>query len=142
MTAQVSAVSWFDSGGPHLRIYTVNGASINEQCWDGNGPWYAGGYRGEGNTVGAVSWTDSARQIHIRVYSAANGVVSELCWDKDHWYKGAMTASGASASATAWVDGGGQVHIRTYVTGADNKVTEYCWDKDKWYVGAYRGATS
>jgi hypothetical protein len=133
----VSATSWF-TGGPHLRVYSEEGGKLIERCWDDNGPWYTGAYRGEGKTVGSTSWLDRNGQIHIRVYSGNAGKITEQCWDKDKWYTGAFVANGDGASATSWLDGGGTLHIRVYVN-ANGTVTEKCWDgSGPWYDGAYR----
>jgi len=139
MAGFVDCVSWYDSGGPHLRVYTGKNGVVTEQAYDGN--WYTGAFKANGTTVGATSWVDSSGQIHIRVYvgSGPDQPITEHCWDKDRWYVGAFKANGNGASATSWLEGD-QIHIRVYVRSAGgSKFTEYCWDKDRWYVGGYPG---
>ena len=139
MAGVSTATSWFTSG-PHLRVYTIDGNTITEQCWDDGGPWYKGAFSGTGDTVGATSWLDSSKQIHLRVYVAENGMVKERCWDKDKWYTGAFESPGLSASATSWVDASAKLHIRVYVQKYDNSVIEKCWDDaGPWYDGVYHG---
>lgn len=147
MAGFVSAVSWFEKGQVHLRVYTGNGSHITERCYD-SGSWYTGAFSQPGTTVGATSWLDASGQIHLRVYvgSGPNGAITEFCWDKDKWYEGAFSsqthATGEGAAATSWLDNSGQIHLRVYVRNANGKVTEYCWDKDKWYVGGYTGVAA
>jgi hypothetical protein len=138
MATYVSAVSWLNSAGPHLRVYTVNGDVITEHCWDG-GDWYPGGYKASGTTTAATSWVDRTGEIHMRVYSSLNNQVSEQCWDKGPWYVGALKATGEVAGATTWLDDSGQVHIRVYVLEGRN-IVEYCWENgETWTVGKFHG---
>jgi Fungal fucose-specific lectin len=83
-----TAATSFVSGGLHLRMYSSDGVTITEKCWDKDGPWYVGAFKGLGQYVSATSWVDST--IHIRVYCTNAGVTTEYCWDGDGpWYKGA-----------------------------------------------------
>jgi hypothetical protein len=71
---------------PHLRIYSSDGATVTEKCWEGG--WSTGAFKQPGQYVSAVSWYDG--NVHIRVYVTNAGVTSEWCWDNaGPWYKGA-----------------------------------------------------
>ena len=40
---ETTAVSW--GPGTHLRVYVSDGSNIIERAFDGNGPWYNGGFK-------------------------------------------------------------------------------------------------
>jgi hypothetical protein len=40
----VSATSWTDSGGLHIRVYCTNEDATVEWCLDQGGNWYQGAY--------------------------------------------------------------------------------------------------
>ena len=44
-----SATSWIDSNAAlHIRVYVrLADNKVVEKCWDNNGPWYDGAYRGQ-----------------------------------------------------------------------------------------------
>src|SRR3712207_2973675 len=90
---ETAAVSWLDGGGQiHLRVYSSDGYTVTERCWDGSG-WYDGGFTPKGENVAATAWTTS--DANIRVYCTYQGKVSEWCWDAggSGWYQGAYTLS-------------------------------------------------
>ncbi len=81
----IASVSW--TPGSHIRVYSSDGGKVTEKGWDGNGPWYAGGFNAPGQAVTATSWLDPA--VHIRVYIVDDGSTVEYCWDDaGPWYKG------------------------------------------------------
>ncbi len=85
-----AAVSWFD-GTVHIRVYSSDGYTVTERCWDGSG-WTDGGFKQSGGTVAATSWTNNG--IFIRVYcTTGEDVTVEWCWDAggSGWYQGAFT---------------------------------------------------
>jgi hypothetical protein len=83
-----ASVNWVDNA-IHLRVYSTDGATVTERCWDGKG-WTTGGFKQAGEAVSATCWTTGG--LGIRVYCTKGGVTTEYCWDKNGpWYKGAYT---------------------------------------------------
>jgi len=85
-----AAVSWFD-GTVHLRVYSSDGYTVTERCWDGSG-WSDGGFKQSGGSVAATCWQDNG--IFIRVYCTTEDTTIEWCWDNGGtvgWYQGAFT---------------------------------------------------
>jgi len=74
-----SVVSWQDSVGLHIRLYTCDGTTVTEQKCESNG-WSTGGFSQPGTASAATAWVDSNGQVHIRVY-VCNGSVQEWCYD-------------------------------------------------------------
>lgn len=87
-----AAVSWLDNGGQiHLRVYSSDGYSVTERCWDGAG-WTDGGFKQSGGNVSATCWQNQAG-ANIRVYCTFEDKTIEYCWDAGGagWYVGAYT---------------------------------------------------
>ena len=49
----MAAVNWFDNN-VHLRVYALNGSTLHESCYDGNG-WSAGSFPQQGNTTAVAA---------------------------------------------------------------------------------------
>jgi len=74
-----AAVNWVDSGGTvHLRVYSTDGYTITERCWDGQG--WASGYTCPGSQASATAWQDSGG-VHIRLYATFEDNTTEWCYD-------------------------------------------------------------
>ena len=88
-----AAVSWLDSGGQiHIRVYSTDGYTLTERCWDGGG-WIAGGFNAPGGAVSATSW-QASDGIHIRVYATNDDATIEWCFDPgSDWTQGQYTTS-------------------------------------------------
>ena len=90
MPIGTAAVSWQDSGGLHLRVYSTDGYNVLERCYDGSS-WTNGSFSAPGSDVSATCWQDSAG-VYIRVYCTFQDTTTEWCWDPGTgWYKGAYT---------------------------------------------------
>jgi len=89
MPTQTAAVSWGTSS-PSIRVYTSNGSTITERCYDGSKGWYTGAFKQPGENASATSWLNGST-IHIRVYATTGSQTTEWCWDGEGWYKGAYT---------------------------------------------------
>jgi hypothetical protein len=88
MSNETAAVSWQDNG-IHLRVYSTDGKTVTEKCWDTNN-WYVGAFKEPGQSASATAWFNGG--VYIRVYVTDSGKTSEYCWDKNGpWYKGAYT---------------------------------------------------
>jgi Fungal fucose-specific lectin len=137
-----SAVSWTDTAGFHLHVYSSNGTTVTEEALDPGGDWDAGTLSVSGSTVGATSWKDTGGQYHIRVYvsnaTLTGSMITEYSNDGAGWSQGSLSVSGVVATATSWVDGSGVPHIRVYVKGSS--LVEYCWDDGwGWPQGSFPG---
>lgn len=89
-----ASVSWLDSGGTiHIRVYSTDGYTVIERCWDGSG-WTNGGFKAAGDQVSATSWQNQSGPC-IRVYCNFEDQTTEWCWDSggSGWYQGAYTTS-------------------------------------------------
>jgi hypothetical protein len=87
-----ASVSWLDSGGGvHIRVYSCDGYTVTERCWDGSG-WTDGGFKAAGSAVSATGWQNQAGES-IRVYCTFEDATVEYCWDAggSGWYQGAYT---------------------------------------------------
>ena len=85
-----AAVSWTDSGGVHIRVYSTDGYNVIERCWDGSA-WVNGGFSAPGSQVSATSW-QAQGGISIRVYCTFENKTVEWCADPGgNWYQGAFT---------------------------------------------------
>ena len=86
-----AAVNWLDSSGTiHIRVYSTDGYTVTERCWDGNG-WSNGSFSGQGEAVSATSWMGPGG-LSIRVYCTFEDETVEWCIDQGGgWYKGAYT---------------------------------------------------
>ena len=89
-----AAVNWLDSGGTvHIRVYSSDGYTVTERCWDGSG-WTDGAFSATGGTVSATSWQGSGG-LSIRVYCTFQDKTVEWCIDQGGgWYQGAYTLQG------------------------------------------------
>lgn len=94
MSQSVSATSWQNKSGLHIRVYSCDGKNVTEEILDPNGSWQPGDFKRAGTAVGATSWVDSKGTFHIRVYvSSGEGdkaTINEYCYE----------------SATGWSSGG------------------------------------
>ncbi len=89
MSANTSSVNWLQSGSVHLRVYSSDGVTITERCWDGSS-WTTGAFKQSGQVSSATAWFNNGP--FIRVYCTNAGVTTEYCWDNTGpWYKGAYT---------------------------------------------------
>ena len=88
-----TAVNWTDSSNQlHIRVYSTDGYTITERCWDGQG-WTDGGFAAPGGAVSATAWTASDG-AHIRVYATNNDATTEWCFDPaTNWTQGSYTVS-------------------------------------------------
>lgn len=86
-----ASINWLDSGGQvHIRVYSSDGYTVTERCWDGNG-WTDGSFTQPGSVVSATCWQGSGG-LSIRVYCTAQDSTTEWCIDQGGgWYKGAYT---------------------------------------------------
>jgi len=86
-----AAVSWLDTSGTvHIRVYSTNGYTVTERCWDG-ASWTNGGFSQPGEQVSATSWQGPGG-LSIRVYCNFENQTVEYCWDQGGgWYQGAYT---------------------------------------------------
>jgi hypothetical protein len=84
-----AAVNWVDSGGQvHLRVYSCDGYTITERCYDGS---WTTGFTCPGSDVSATAWQDSGG-VHIRLYATLDDKTTEWCYDNSgSWYVGAYT---------------------------------------------------
>jgi hypothetical protein len=87
-----AAVSWQDSGGLHIRVYSTDGYNVSERCWDDNG-WTTGSFSAKGSAVSATCWPNGS-SASIRVYCTFEDKTLEMCSDPGgNWYQGAYTVS-------------------------------------------------
>ena len=88
-----AAINWLDSSGEvHIRVYSTDGYTVTERCWDGSG-WSNGSFSQSGSAVSATSWMASDG-LHIRVYCTTQDVTTEWCIDQGGgWYQGAYTTT-------------------------------------------------
>src|SRR5438067_13729771 len=87
-----AAVNWLDTAGHvHLRVYSSDGYTVTERCWD-NSSWTNGGFKAPGGAVSATAWQDKAG-LHIRVYCNFEDQTTEWCWDGKGWAKGGYTVA-------------------------------------------------
>jgi hypothetical protein len=73
MTIQTAAVSWGTT--PSIRVYSTNGETVTERCWDGK-TWYNGSFKESGQNVSATCWL-VGNTVHIRVYVTDAEVTTE-----------------------------------------------------------------
>jgi hypothetical protein len=87
-----AAVTWTDTGGAvHIRVYSSDGYTVTERCFDGGGPWTDGAFKAAGSQVSAICWQDSAG-AHLRVYCTFEDSTTEWCADANaNWYQGDYT---------------------------------------------------
>ena len=90
MPIGTAVVSWQDTGGLHLRVYSTDGYTVTERCADTGSDWTNGSFTAAGSDVSATCWQDSAG-VHIRVYCTFEDVTTEWCWDGSGWVQGAYT---------------------------------------------------
>src|SRR4051812_47258591 len=91
MPVATAAVSWEDPQGvTHIRVYSTDGYSVIERCWDGSG-WATGQFKQNGGQVSATCWQTQAG-VSIRVYCNFQNQTTEYCVDPGTgWYQGAYT---------------------------------------------------
>lgn len=94
MPIGTAVVSWQDSGGLHIRVYSTDGYNVIERCADtGSSGWTNGSLSAPGSDVSATVWQDSAG-AHIRVYCTFEDGTTEWCCDPGSgWTKGAYTTT-------------------------------------------------
>lgn len=85
-----ASVSWVDSGGQvQLRIYTCDGYTVIDRCFDGS--WTTGQFKQAGSAVSATCWQASGAS-YIRVYCTNDDSTVEWCSDAGGaWYQGGFT---------------------------------------------------
>lgn len=83
-----ASVSWVDKA-IHLRVYSSDGATVTERCWEAKG-WTNGTFKQAGGAVSATCFYVDGP--FIRVYCTKGGVTTEYCKDKaGPWYQGNYT---------------------------------------------------
>ncbi len=94
MPIGTAVVSWQDSSGLHIRVYSTDGYNVIERCIDtGGSGWTTGAFSAQGGDVSATCWQDSAG-VHIRVYCTFEDGTTEWCNDPGAgWQKGSYTVS-------------------------------------------------
>ena len=91
MPTGTAVVSWQDSDGLHLRVYSTDGYNVLERCADPGSDWTTGGFSAPGSDVSATCWQDTAG-VHIRVYCTFEDVTTEWCFDPgSDWTQGGYT---------------------------------------------------
>lgn len=91
MPTGTAVVSWQDSAGLHLRVYSTDGYNVLERCADPGSDWTTGGFSAPGSDVSATCWQDDAG-LHIRVYCTFEDVTTEWCFDAGSgWVQGGYT---------------------------------------------------
>ena len=91
MPNATAAVNWQDSAGVHLRVYSTDGYTVTERCFDPGASWTTGSFNAPGSEVSATCWQDNAG-LHIRTYCTFQDTTTEWCWDQGSgWTKGAYT---------------------------------------------------
>lgn len=85
-----AAVSWKDSGGAvHVRVYSCDGYTIIERCFDGS--WTTSSFTAPAEAVSATCWPNG-NSASIRVYCTFQDKTVEWCQDDGgEWYQGAYT---------------------------------------------------
>jgi hypothetical protein len=88
-----ASVSWLDSSNQiHIRVYSTDGYTLTERCWDGGG-WINGGFNAPASAVSATCW-QASDGIHIRVYATNDDATIEWCFDPGtDWYQGQYTVA-------------------------------------------------
>jgi Fungal fucose-specific lectin len=88
-----AAINWLDSSGEvHIRVYSSDGYTVTERCWDGSG-WSDGSFTQPGSVVSATCWQGSGG-LSIRVYCTVQDATTEWCIDQGGgWYQGAYTTT-------------------------------------------------
>lgn len=88
-----ASINWLDSSGVvHIRVYSSDGYTVTERCWDGSG-WSDGSFKQPGSVVSATCWQGGGG-LSIRVYCTAQDSTTEWCIDQGGgWYKGAYTVT-------------------------------------------------
>jgi hypothetical protein len=121
----LAAVSWVEGTDRILRVYSSNGAQVDEHQWhDG---WATSGVAWDGRNLAATSWRRDANEPEIAVYLGDRTEITERWWNGSEWFDGTFPrVRGVRVAATSWVDGG--LHIRTFVREADGAVVEYQWN--------------
>jgi hypothetical protein len=90
MPIGTAVVSWQDSGGLHIRVYSTDGYNVTERCADtGTSGWTDGSFSAPGSAVSATVWQDSGG-LHLRVYCTFEDGTTEYCADTgtSGWTKG------------------------------------------------------
>lgn len=91
MPIKTEVVSWQDTSGIHLRVYSSDGYNVIERCADPGSGWTTGGFSAPGSDVSATCWVDNAG-VHIRVYCTFQDGTTEWCFDPGSgWTKGQYT---------------------------------------------------
>lgn len=92
MPIGTAVVSWQDSGGLHIRVYSTDGYKVIERCADsGSANWVDGAFTAPGSDVSATCWQDNDG-VHIRVYCTFQDSTTEWCFDPGtNWTQGAYT---------------------------------------------------
>jgi hypothetical protein len=90
-SVNTASTSWLDHNGTiHIRVYSSDGYTVTERCWDGSG-WFDGAFTAPGESASATSWSTS--DINLRVYCTFEDKTVEYCNDAggSGWYQGAYT---------------------------------------------------
>ena len=87
-----AVVSWQDSGGLHIRVYSTDGYNVTERCSDtGSSGWTTGSFSQPGSAVSATVWQTSSG-ASIRVYCTNEDTTTEWCTDPGAaWYQGSYS---------------------------------------------------
>ncbi|NNC73552.1 MAG: fucose-binding lectin protein [Sphingomonadaceae bacterium] len=88
-----AAVSWTDSTGVHIRVYSTDGDNVTERYNDGDG-WKTGTLNVPGSEVSATCWAVEGGYT-VRLYATVQfESTTEWCNGPDtkgEWVKGAYT---------------------------------------------------
>ena len=95
MPIGTASVSWADSNGLNLRVYSTDGYTVTERAWsDAAGSWSEGAFKQPGETVSATAVVGQ-NGLQIRVYCTFEDQTTEWCFDASggSWYQGGYTPS-------------------------------------------------
>jgi hypothetical protein len=94
MPIGTAAVSWADSNGLNIHVYSTDGYNVTERIWsDHAGRWTNGNFSQAGEAVSATSCLGS-NGAQIRVYCTFEDQTTEWCSDfGGDWYKGGYTST-------------------------------------------------
>ncbi|MDF7777243.1 hypothetical protein P1X14_18430 [Sphingomonas sp. AOB5] len=89
-----AVISWMDSSGLHIRVYSTDGYNVIERCNDtGTDGWVTGSFSAPGSNVSATVWIDGGGNVNIRVYCTASDATTEWVNGSSGWVKGDYTTT-------------------------------------------------
>jgi hypothetical protein len=93
MPVGTASVSWTDSNGLNIRVYSTDGYTVSERAWsDSAGSWSNGSFSQQGETVSATC-SPTPSGVYLRVYCTFEDSTTEWCFDPggNSWYQGGYT---------------------------------------------------